>query len=264
MRMLRSCAIAALLVCSATVAAAQPGAATLVTPSGDVVGSTITFTWNSAATATQYQLWIGRPDASLVFDRWFTAEHAGCAGGATCGVSVTPPVNAGAYNWYIRTWAPAGYGPWSALRTFTVRDVTQAWSGLLPNTRRFTVVMNNLAVLDNETGLVWQRNLGNVDVLDENNIMACVAQNTGGRYGWRLPTIAELRSVLDPAQTNPALPLGHPFTVPMPPPTYWTNTRINTVYRVYVSLNDGTVTPTNLNGQNHKLWCVRGGDSTGQ
>src|SRR5688572_8834576 len=38
MRMLRSCAIAALLVCSATVAAAQPGAATLVTPSGDVVG----------------------------------------------------------------------------------------------------------------------------------------------------------------------------------------------------------------------------------
>jgi hypothetical protein len=263
MSMIRTVVIGVLCVCSATMAAAQPGAATLVTPSADVVGSTITFTWNSAATATQYQLWIGRADASLVLDQWFTAEHAGCAGGATCGITVTPPINAGAYNWYIRTWAPAGYGPWSAARTFTVRDVTQAWSGLLPTTRRFTLVMNNLAVLDNETGLVWQRNLGSADVIDDAIILTCAGQNTGGRYGWRVPTIAELRSIIDPTRTNPALPLGHPFTVPVPTTTYWTVTRIGN-FKIHVSLNDGSIQQNNINGSMFKLWCVRGGDSTGQ
>ena len=34
----------------------------------------------------------------------------------------------------------------------------------------------------------------------------------GGTKGWRLPSVAELASLVDPANSNPALPTGHPFS----------------------------------------------------
>ncbi|MBK6395800.1 MAG: DUF1566 domain-containing protein [Betaproteobacteria bacterium] len=40
---------------------------------------------------------------------------------------------------------------------------------------------------------------------------ACAMRAIGGRRGWRLPSVHELASLVDPAATNPALPSGHPF-----------------------------------------------------
>ena len=40
----------------------------------------------------------------------------------------------------------------------------------------------------------------------------CNNLSTGGRKGWRLPTVQELASLVDPTQTDPALPEGHPFS----------------------------------------------------
>jgi len=37
-------------------------------------------------------------------------------------------------------------------------------------------------------------------------------QQVGGRKGWRLPSVHEIASLVDPAKVNPALPTGHPFT----------------------------------------------------
>ena len=82
------------------------------------------------------------------------------------------------------------------------------------NSSRFTCVMSNAAVLDHETGLVWQRSwasIGNVDWGTAS--LGCFAIDIGGRRGWRLATAAELGSLLDPllVSPTPSLPAGHPF-----------------------------------------------------
>jgi hypothetical protein len=75
------------------------------------------------------------------------------------------------------------------------------------------------AVLDRETGLVWERkpfayqpsntffptSTSFVNAYDS----CAVFDQTGGRAGWRLPRLDELMSLLD-AQTF-SLPAGHPF-----------------------------------------------------
>jgi hypothetical protein len=68
-------------------------------------------------------------------------------------------------------------------------------------------------VLDRETGLVWERkpNYASnwIDALDH-----CYGDMTkGGRKGWRLAKIEELASLVEPEETNPALPDGHPFSI---------------------------------------------------
>ena len=86
------------------------------------------------------------------------------------------------------------------------------WYQILPGNKRFVVVMNDEAVLDRETGLVWER-----DTIDNcytwfEALDYCYSAYIGGRGGWRLPTIAELTTLISTAITNPALPEDHPFT----------------------------------------------------
>ncbi len=70
-------------------------------------------------------------------------------------------------------------------------------------------------MLDEETGLVWARN---ADLTGERKIWAVVISywsrlytKLGNRKDWRLPTVEELLSLIDPSQSYPALPSGHPF-----------------------------------------------------
>jgi len=92
------------------------------------------------------------------------------------------------------------------------------WSQRLPVSERFKLVLDTgilmpqyPAVLDKETGLVWER--------DTNNTMGdwydacdyCYNLALGGRKGWRLPTVEELSSLVDPLKSNPSLPDGHPL-----------------------------------------------------
>ena len=105
--------------------------------------------------------------------------------------------------------AASGIGPYYA---------TPSWDQTLPAATRFIVLTNmaSQAVLDRETGLVWEQS---PDATTRNWIDAqihCNERTVGGRKGWRLPGIQELASLVDPADTggNPAhLPLGHPFDV---------------------------------------------------
>jgi hypothetical protein len=81
---------------------------------------------------------------------------------------------------------------------------------------RFIVLANwnNEAVLDRETGLVWQRSPATDKYALAFSIYVCAATTTGGRQGWRLPRADELMSLGDPANTStsgPHLPGGHPF-----------------------------------------------------
>jgi hypothetical protein len=253
-----------ILVLFATPALGQPGPATLIAPSADVVGSTIAFTWQSSATATWYHFWLGRADTALVMEQWHTAEHAGCASGGTCTITLTPPITAGAFIWHIRTWAASGYGPWSTAHMFTMRDVAQAWSGKLPSSRRFTLVLENQGVLDNETGLVWQRSPSPALMRRSATLEFCFFRNDGGRRAWRTPSLSELMSLIDPARSAPALPEGHPFIIQQYV-QFWSATQaIDVAARfhgadfVFGGLNTAEDSPT----VTMRTWCVRGGTPT--
>lgn len=80
------------------------------------------------------------------------------------------------------------------------------------NSSRFKCVLDNQAALDRETGLVWEKSPGPGLSAWPESLYACANKFLGGRYGWRLPTIEELASLLDPFAGLPALPAGHPFT----------------------------------------------------
>src|SRR5262249_61948747 len=65
---------------------------------------------------------------------------------------------------------------------------------------RFTVLplFNNEAVLDKETGLVWEQSPDSTSFAWAAAIAHCYQQDVGGRKGWRLPTVEELARLLEP------------------------------------------------------------------
>jgi hypothetical protein len=91
-------------------------------------------------------------------------------------------------------------------------NIASLWRDLIVAAFRFELVMNGEAVLDHETGLVWEKapTAGSVSWVDA--VGHCNGQRVGDRMGWRLPAIEELSTLVDPTQSNPALPPAHPFT----------------------------------------------------
>jgi hypothetical protein len=141
-------------------------------------------------------------------------------------------------------------------------------SQILPASERFVLVLGTEAVLDRETGLVWERTPHNMYNSWSHATRACHAQIKAGRKGWRLPRIEELQSLVDPSQEIPALPSGHPFSDVLlntfPEGIfYWTHTTSADDHgRAYVvDFNYGGVW-TRQKGENHPIWCVRGGHGT--
>jgi len=146
---------------------------------------------------------------------------------------------------------------------------TPSWDQKLVYFQRFICLTdwNNEAVLDRETGLVWQRAPNSVSVGPTVYLEAagqCWDSGTGGRTGWRLPTPEELMSLVDRTQSNPALPAGHPFQNVLMNPVYW-SASVDVPLTVSkpgsglpVKIEEGRVasasTDTVLG-----VWCVRGG-----
>ena len=90
---------------------------------------------------------------------------------------------------------------------------------------RFELVMNNEAVLDRNTGLVWQRDTSATKYNWNDALEYCYLLEIGGRKAWRLPTIHELLTLIDLSQSDPALPSGHSFTNAKSS-GYWSSTTI--------------------------------------
>jgi hypothetical protein len=120
------------------------------------------------------------------------------------------------------------------------------------------------AVLDKETGLVWERSPSPTNnFLWDSARFHCLGRTTGSHKGWRLPSIHELQSLIDPARTGPALPAGHPFVLPQPiVNVHWTattNAGTNT-QTWFVNVDNGSVDDYALKATGEgNAWCVRGG-----
>jgi hypothetical protein len=94
---------------------------------------------------------------------------------------------------------------------------TPSWNQTLPVNLRFIVLanMNHEAVLDRETGLVWEQSPATFTTNWVGAHHNCNRSGKGGRLGWRLPFIQELASLRDPTvphDPGPTLPPGHPFS----------------------------------------------------
>jgi hypothetical protein len=128
------------------------------------------------------------------------------------------------------------------------------------NCPRFVVLLNwsSAAVLDKETGLVWERSPSTSVFTWDSAQMQCNTLTTGGRLGWRLPTLQELTSLADPTQ-NFALPPGHPFkNVQLDP--YWsaTSSASSPGDAWAVTFNLIELTIVNISSSQY-VWCARGG-----
>lgn len=158
----------------------------------------------------------------------------------------------------------------------TLNDIPPAWSDTLQCDRhacpRFEVVMGDAAVLDHETGLVWEKSPLTTAVPWYWASYSCALLELGGRSGWHLPTVEQLASLGDRSVVpgSPvALPLGHPF-LGVQSAGYWTSSTlpkgivppdVDGVY--YVSFGGGDVGGAYVsynNAYNYDYrWCVRGG-----
>ena len=95
-----------------------------------------------------------------------------------------------------------------------INRIPPAWSQTLPVAERFVLVMDGAAVLDKETGLVWEQSPNEPQRTWVNAHLFCNIKAVGNRKGWRLPTVQELASLIDPSNPlgDPDLPVGHPFS----------------------------------------------------
>lgn len=94
-----------------------PGPAVPLAPSGNGAGASPDFSWEAVDGATWYRLWVD-DGSRTVLTRWYRAGQAGCDAAAVCTVSPTLSIG-GTGRWWVRTWSPDGYGPWSSARSFT-------------------------------------------------------------------------------------------------------------------------------------------------
>jgi hypothetical protein len=121
------------------------------------------------------------------------------------------------------------------------------------------------AVRDDETGLVWEKTLETTELSWTDARAACADKDVGGRKGWRLPSISELASLVDPSMTaGSTLPLSHPFTN-VKTDVYWSATTLagnpNSAWLVF--FDTGKVTHAYKTITFH-AWCVRGGINADQ
>jgi hypothetical protein len=239
-------------------AVAQPAAATPVAPVSDVFATTIAFTWQSSAGATWYQLWLGTINSAHsttnVIDLWYTAHAVGCTDGGACTITLSPPVKGGTFIWYVRAWNTAGYAAWSAGYNFTVKEPLQGWGGKFPPSRRFSLVLDDQGVLDNETGIIWERTPDVSTATWTSKIMGCMTKTSGGRKGWRLPTAFELFTLID----GGALPPGHPFNLGSDSTFHSQTVDPDDSGRVMIAGMPQGAMNSESKGTSHRAWCVRG------
>jgi uncharacterized protein DUF1566 len=145
-----------------------------------------------------------------------------------------------------------------------LQGVTQNRDNALPVSQRFVILpaFNSDAVLDKQTSLVWEKSPQTTSAKWSVARRTCIEKSVGGQKGWRLPSLPELASLVDPsiAPPGPTLPPGHPFLA-VQSAVYWSETRVDEDARgswgVHFGLGGGA---TFINwAHSVQFWCVRDG-----
>ena len=139
----------------------------------------------------------------------------------------------------------------------TLDEIPPTWSQKLPAAQRFVLVLDGAAVLDKETGLVWEKIPDTGARTWLSAIDYCYNKTVGGRRGWRLPTVVELASLAP-------LPSEHPFQIVQPPyKLYWSSTEDagnpGGAHVVFVSDDPTFVQLLSKSLPGGYVWAVRGG-----
>ena len=142
---------------------------------------------------------------------------------------------------------------------------------VLPAADRFVVLADFFfaAVLDLETGVVWQQSpLTNTHEWGSARFK-CTGSEVGDRKGWRLPSVHELNSLVDPGGISGSimLPKGHPFggiQGGIGNSSFWSATTSagSPTNAWIVSITAGVATVISKEKE-QEVWCVRGGHNDG-
>jgi hypothetical protein len=128
---------------------------------------------------------------------------------------------------------------------------------------RFLILTNwaNQAVLDKETGLVWERSPATTFHTWSSALVECTGRTTGNRKGWRLPSVVELNSVRDPSLPAPFIPASVFSGLQLA--GYWSATTLalseppsSAAWGVH--FGQGDVGGLTKSGGTLRAWCVRG------
>jgi len=143
---------------------------------------------------------------------------------------------------------------------------SQSWDQTISSaSQRFIVLlnMNSEAVLDKETGLIWEQSPSTGQKNWEPANYHCNQLTKGNRKGWRLPTLQELASLVDPGQSSPALPLSNPFSNNVQTWTnVWSATGVadtpGSAWAIDFSDSGDEKAYIRTKTTNRQVWCVRG------
>jgi len=228
------------------------GEAIPVAPFGITDTMTPTYEWTPVPGATRYQLMVGDTNDPAIIEEWYTAEEAGCdSEDGLC--MITSDTEVYGTTWKVLACAGEECGLWSDELQFSFVVVGDA-------PPRFTDHSDG-TVTDNNTKLMWIQN-ANLWKTPRNWDEAKRGCDELIRYGhsdWRLPSISELRSLVDRGQYNPALPPGHPFTN-VQSADYWSSSTYgpHNEFAQLVFMSNGWVEGDIIQNLNH-VWAVRSG-----
>lgn len=139
---------------------------------------------------------------------------------------------------------------------------TLRWDTNHPSATRFTTAFPG-AVLDKNSGLVWEQAPDATPLFWNLARLSCVNMSLGGTRGWRLPSVAELASLIDPSLPTPFVPASV-FTG-VQSVGYWsvTSSAAFPGSAWSVSFHNGIVNEFSQT-ISHPAWCVRGGMNADQ
>jgi hypothetical protein len=120
---------------------------------------------------------------------------------------------------------------------------------------RYTLTTN--VVIDNATGLIWERNVNPNSYPQANAAIYCSSLSLGGwSSGWRLPTKKELQSIVDVRVFSPAIDaVAFPSA---PSGAFWSSSpsAFNTSSAWVVGFNYGNANSYST-GNSYRVRCVR-------